>query len=47
MPFEFMGVNVAEILLYVAAVLSIVSAIQYFNANRKLSREEPKIINSK
>lgn len=46
MPFEFMGVNVAEILLYVAAVLSIVSAIQYFNANRKLSREEPKIINS-
>ena len=46
MPFEFMGVNVAEILLYIASVLSIVSAIQYFNANRKLSREEPKIINS-
>ena len=46
MPFEFMGVNVAEILLYIASVLSVVSAIQYFNANRKLSREEPKIINS-
>ena len=46
MPFEFMSVNVAEILLYIAAVLSIVSAIQYFNANRKLSREEPKIVNS-
>ncbi len=46
MPCEFMGVNVAEILLYIASVLSVVSAIQYFNANRKLSREETKIINS-
>ena len=45
MPFELMKINVAEILLYIAAVLSIVSAVQYFNANRKLSSEEPKIIN--
>ena len=46
LPFEFMKINIAEILLYIAAVLSIVSAIQYFNANRKISREEPNIINS-
>ncbi|MBQ2639779.1 MAG: CDP-diacylglycerol--glycerol-3-phosphate 3-phosphatidyltransferase [Bacilli bacterium] len=39
LPFELIKINVAEILLYIAAVLSIVSAVQYFNANKKLKTE--------
>ena len=35
-PFEFININVAEILLYIATILSIVSAIQYFNMNKAL-----------
>lgn len=40
MPFELYNIDVAEILLYVAAVLSIVSAFQYYNANKKLKKEQ-------
>ena len=36
MPFEFININVSEILLYIATILSIVSAIQYFNMNKAL-----------
>lgn len=35
-PFEFIGINVAVILLYIACILSIVSAVQYFNMNKAL-----------
>ena len=35
-PFEFINISVAEILLYIATILSIVSAIQYFNMNKAL-----------
>ena len=36
MPFEFIHISVSEILLYIATILSIVSAIQYFNMNKAL-----------
>lgn len=35
-PFEFININVAEILLYIATILSIVSACQYFAMNKNL-----------
>ncbi len=35
-PFEFINISIAEILLYIATILSIVSAIQYFNMNKAL-----------
>ena len=35
-PFEFINISVAQILLYIAAILSIVSAVQYFNMNKAL-----------
>ena len=35
-PFEFINISVAQILLYIATILSIVSAIQYFNMNKAL-----------
>lgn len=35
-PFEFINISLAQILLYIATILSIVSAIQYFNMNKKL-----------
>ena len=41
MPFEFIGINVTDILLYIAAVLSIVSAVQYFNMNKALIFDKP------
>lgn len=44
-PFEFIGINVAEILLYIACILSIVSAIQYFNINKDLIFSKTEILN--
>ena len=35
-PFEFINISIAEILLYIATILSIISAIQYFNMNKVL-----------
>ncbi len=35
-PFEFINISLAQFLLYVATVLSIISAIQYFNMNKAL-----------
>ena len=35
-PFAFINISVAQILLYIATILSIVSAIQYFNMNKAL-----------
>lgn len=35
-PFEFIGINVAEILLYVACILSIISAVQYYYLNKAI-----------
>ena len=36
LPFELIGINVAEFFLYFATILSIVSMIQYYNINKKL-----------
>lgn len=36
MPFELLSLNVAEMFLYVATVLSIISMIEYYNINKKL-----------
>ena len=36
LPFELIGINVAEILLYLACVFSIVSAYQYYNINKNI-----------
>lgn len=35
-PFEHWGIYVDDILLFVACILSIVSAVQYFNINKEL-----------
>lgn len=44
-PFEFIGINIAVILLYIACILSIVSAIQYFNMNKALILNKPETVN--
>ena len=36
LPFEFWGISVDQFLLYFACIMSIVSAIEYFNLNKKL-----------
>ena len=40
LPFEFIGLNVAELFLYFATIMSIISMIQYYNINKKLIIEE-------
>ena len=35
-PFEYWGIYVDDILLFIACLLSIVSAVQYFNINKEL-----------
>jgi CDP-diacylglycerol--glycerol-3-phosphate 3-phosphatidyltransferase len=35
-PFEYCGIYVDDILLFIACLLSIVSAVQYFNINKEL-----------
>lgn len=44
-PFEFIGINVAVILLYIACILSIISAIQYFNMNKALILNKSETVN--
>ena len=46
MPFEFINISLAEILLYIATVLSIVSAVQYFNMNKTLIFGKSENVNS-
>ena len=41
LPFEMIGINVAEILLYLACVFSIVSAYQYYNLNKNIIFNKP------
>ena len=36
LPFAFFNIRVDEILLYVACILSIISAVQYFNMNKEI-----------
>lgn len=36
LPFEFIGIRVTDVLLYLSCILSIISAIQYFNLNKKI-----------
>ena len=45
LPFELIGINVAEVLLYLACVFSIVSAYQYYNINKSIIFDKPEIIN--
>lgn len=45
MPFEFFGLDVAAFFLLIGTVMSVVSAIQYYNLNKKLFSEEvPEIV---
>ena len=45
-PFEFINISLAQILLYIATILSIVSAIQYFNMNKALIFGKEEKVNS-
>ena len=36
LPFEINSWNVAEFFLYFATIMSIISAVQYYNINKKL-----------
>ena len=36
MPFEFWNINVADVLLYFACVMSLISAFQYYHQNKEL-----------
>ena len=36
LPFEIWNIHVSDVLLIIAAVLSVVSAVQYFNLNKKI-----------
>lgn len=42
LPFELWNVRVSDILLIIACVLSVVSAVQYYNMNRELIMESGK-----
>lgn len=44
MPFEFININVSEFLLFIGAIMSIVSAIQYYKLNKKMFLEEKEVI---
>ena len=35
-PFEFIGIRVSDFLLYFACVMSIISAVQYYNLNKEI-----------
>jgi hypothetical protein len=36
MPFEFINIRVDLFLLYFACIMSIISAVQYFNLNKEI-----------
>lgn len=36
LPFELWNIRVSEILLYIACIMSIISAVQYFNMNKEI-----------
>lgn len=36
LPFEYINIDVADFLLYIAVILSVVSAIQYFTLNKNI-----------
>lgn len=40
LPFELVGLNVADCFLYFATIMSIVSMVQYYNINKKLIIDE-------
>lgn len=42
LPFELMNLQVADFLLIIATILSVISGIQYFNENRELILKEVK-----
>ncbi|MDD3453227.1 MAG: CDP-diacylglycerol--glycerol-3-phosphate 3-phosphatidyltransferase [Bacilli bacterium] len=42
LPFELLNLRVSDVLLIIASVLSIISAVQYYNMNKKLIFEEGK-----
>lgn len=39
LPFELLNINVANILLILACIMSVISGVQYFNANKKYLTE--------
>jgi len=44
-PFEFIGIHVSDVLLYLACVFSIISAYQYYKLNKDLIFRKPENIN--
>lgn len=44
-PFEFIGINIAEILLYLACIFSIISACEYYNLNKAIIFNKSESIN--
>lgn len=42
LPFELINLRVSDVLLIIAAILSIVSGVQYYNMNKKLIMESGK-----
>lgn len=46
MPFEFINISLASTGIYIATVLSIVSAVQYFNMNKALIFGKSENVNS-
>lgn len=40
LPFELLNINVAELLIFVATVLSVISGCQYFSANKEFIFKE-------
>ena len=36
LPFEYLGISVADFLLYIAVILSIISGVQYFTLNKNI-----------
>lgn len=44
-PFEFIGINVAEVLLYIACIFSVISAVQYYNLNKEIIFKKQENVN--
>lgn len=40
LPFELWNISVAEVLLFIATILSVVSGVQYFNLNKHLIKDK-------
>ena len=44
-PFEFIGIRVDEVLLYLACIFSIISAVQYYKMNKEIIFQKIETVN--